>query len=534
VRTFLRSAIPLLALGAFLFLAASASAGTLSYDGDTLVFTAGDNLDHQVQFRLSDDGASDEVIDIQTIASAPGDCFYVVDPTWVSCPGHAQMRAELGAGNDAVFIARDCFTGYVINLGDGANENDFSTGCPVAATATVTSGSGDDMLRGGPVGTATTIVAGGGADDVIGGDGNDAIHGGDGADELDGNAGNDQVLGEGGADTIRGDAGNDTEDGGAGDDDIGYSGGISNDNDQGADDVRGGSGTDRLRLDAHAGGMTIALDDQPNDGAPAEGDNIHSDIENIEGTGSDDFFTGSAGPDNFDGGNGADTIHGASGDDTLTGGADGDHVYGDAGNDTVYGSYGDDVVDGGPGRDSVFGDLASCSSFSCPAGNDQLYIRDSEQDLANCGAGADTVQADQVDVFAVDGFQACESVDRATVGTSPPGGGGGGGGTPAASPLALRVGTSIKLKALLKKGVVVRLTCAAPCKVAATLSSKGKRLGAGHKMLRNAGGVRFAVRIATKTRPKVRRLRGKKLTLRVKVTVGGRTTTVTRKVKLKR
>ena len=534
MRTSLRSAVPLLALGAFLFLATSASAGTLSYDGDTLVFTAGDNLNHQVQFRLSDDGANDEVIDVQTIASAPGDCFYVVDPTWVSCPGHAQMRADLGAGNDTVFTARDCFTGYVINLGDGTNENDFNTGCPVPASATVTSGSGDDTLRGGPAGTTTTIAAGGGADDVIGGDGNDTIHGDEGADDLDGNGGNDQVLGEGGPDAIRGDAGNDTEDGGPGDDDIGYSGGISDDNDQGADDVRGGSGTDRLRLDAHLGGMTIALDDLANDGSAAEGDNIHSDIENIEGTSSGDFFTGSAGADNFDGGNGADTIHGAGGDDTLTGGSNGDHVYGDAGNDTVYGSYGDDVVDGGPGRDSVFGDLASCSSFTCPAGNDQLYLRDGEQDLANCGAGADTVQADQVDVFSVDGFQACESVDRGTVGAGTGTAGGGGGGTPAASALALRAGTWIRLKALLKKGLVVRLRCAAPCKVAATLSSKGKRLGAGRKTLRNAGSVRLAVRIAKKARPKVRRLRGKKLTLRVKVTAGGRTTTVTRKVKLKR
>jgi Ca2+-binding RTX toxin-like protein len=535
MRTYRRSAVLLLALGASLLLAASASAaGTLTYDGGTLVFTAGDGLSHEVQFRLSDDGNNDEIIDIQTIASAPGDCFYVVDPTWVSCPGHAGVRADLGAGNDTVTTAQDCFTSYTINLGDGANENNFNSGCPDVATATVNSGSGDDTLRGGSAGTTTTINAGGGADDVIGGDGNDVIHGGEGADELDGYAGNDQMFGEGGDDTIRGHAGNDVEDGGPGNDDIGRSGGISNDDDQGADDVRGGSGTDRLRLDAHSGGMTISLDDQANDGSPGEGDNIHSDIENIEGTGSDDSFTGSPGPDNFDGGNGRDTIHGADGDDTLTGGSDNDQVYGDAGNDTVYGSYGDDLVDGGPGRDSVFGDLASCSSFSCPAGNDQLFTRDGELDQANCGAGADTLQADQLDVFSVDGFQACESVDRQTVAV--PGGGAGSGGGPAGGGAAFTytIPKSIKLKALLKKGLVVRLKCARACKVVGTLSSKGKKLGSGRKTLHKAGNVRLAVKIGKKARAKVRRLRGKKLTLRVKVTTAGKTTTLTRKVKLKR
>jgi hypothetical protein len=199
----------------------------------------------------------------------------------------------------------------------------------------------------------------------------------------------------------------------------------------------------------------------------------------------------------------------------------------------VYGSYGDDDVDGGSGRDSVFGDLASCSSFTCPAGNDRLFIRDGEQDLANCGAGADTVQADQLDVFSVDGFQACEAVDRATVGGGGPGGAGPGGGG-AASALALQVGKSIKLKALLKRGLGLRLTCAGACKVVATLSYKGKKLGAGRKTRSGAGNVRLAAKIARKSRAKVRRLRGKKLTLRVKVTSAGKTTTLTRKVKLKR
>jgi hypothetical protein len=126
------------------------------------------------------------------------------------------------------------------------------------------------------------------------------------------------------------------------------------------------------------------------------------------------------------------------------------------------------------------------------------------------------------------------AVARATVGGGAPAGGGAPGGGSAAAALALQVAKSIKLKALLKKGLLVRLKCAHACKVVATLSYKGKKLGAGRKTLRKAGNVRLAVKIGKNSRAKVRRLRGKKLTLRVKVTSAGKTTTVTRKVKLKR
>ena len=74
------------------------------------------------------------------------------------------------------------------------------------------------------------------------------------------------------------------------------------------------------------------------------------------------------------------------------------------------------------------------------------------------------------------------------------------------------VAKSVKLKRLIKTGLWFRFTCAAACKVTATL----------------------VVRIAKKSRAKVRRLKGKKLTLRFKVTSSGKTTTLTRTVKLKR
>jgi Ca2+-binding RTX toxin-like protein len=526
MRTSRRSAVLLLALAAFLSLAASASAGMLSYDGATLVFTGGDNLDHEVQFRLSTDGANDEIIDTQPITDGPGDCFYVVDPTWVSCPGHARVRVDLGSGNDTVTTGGsqgDCFDVYTINLGDGTNDNDMASGCATPATATITAGSGQDTLRGGSASTNVTIFGGGGADTLNGGAGNDVVHGGEGNDQaVSGGAGNDQLLGEGGDDVIRGGEGNDIEDGGTGNDRVGYSPGVSNDDDTGADKLNGGPGDDRLLLDGHSGGMNITLDGVANDGSPGEGDNVGSDFEQIDGTNSADVFTGSGGHDQFSGGQGDDEIHGGGGDDDLYGGSGDDRVYGDAGNDKVQGANGSDIVDGGPGQDQMSGDIASCS-FSCTFDPDQLFARDGEQDTVDCGGGADRAQVDSVDIVAF-----CASVDR----SAPPAGGPGGPGARASSPLV--VGASVKVKTLIKRGLVFRYKCAAACKVVATLTYKGKKLGVGRKTLRRAGTARVVVKIAKKSRAKVRRLKGKKLTLRVKVTSKRKTTTLTRKVKLKR
>lgn len=133
-----------------------------------------------------------------------------------------------------------------------------------------------------------------------------------------------------------------------------------------------------------------------------------SDIEEISGSDHNDVLIGSAAIDRLFGGGGDDTIDGAAGNDELDGGGN-DAVRGDAGNDRLLGGYGDDSVDGGAGVDSMFGDLAACSSFSCPSGNDSMFARDAEADSGQCGAGADKAQ---VDAVAQDGFEGCESLDR--------------------------------------------------------------------------------------------------------------------------
>lgn len=382
--------------------ASTALAGTVSYDGDAIVFSGGDNLNHELQFRYDPVTERDHVIDSQTITSFPGDCQYEGTATRVSCPGHVDVRVELGGGRDEVYFngtsseEGDCFSSYVINLGEGSNENTMYPSCAPAAVGTITAGSGDDTLRGGSASTRMTINAGAGNDTVDGGEGVDVIHGGEGADGVFGTGGDDQVYGEGGNDQLRGGAGNDVEDGGPGDDDIGFRGvNTAGEPDGGADQVRGGDGTDLLRLDGHDGAMTISLDGQANDGMPGEGDNIGSDIEKLLGTAGNDVFSGSAGADGFDGGPGGDEIHGAGGGDDLRGGTGDDRLFGDAGNDKVEGTNGTDIVDGGPGTDQLNGDIAGCSVF-CAPDIDTLRARDGERDTVNCG-GPGEAQVDQLD-----------------------------------------------------------------------------------------------------------------------------------------
>jgi Ca2+-binding RTX toxin-like protein len=360
-------------------------------------------------------------------------------------------------------------------MGEGSNDSNFSDACTDLATATITAGAGDDTLRGGSPTTSTTIFAGGGPDTLNGGEGVDVFQGGEGADLLFGTGGNDQLYGEGGNDTLKGAAGNDIEDGGPGDDNIGGLLGLSSprDNDQSADTLRGGDGTDQLVLESHVGAMTISPDGQPNDGARGEGDNIAGDFEQIDGTGGNDVFMGSPGPDKFLGGGGNDEIHGGDGADNLSGDGGDDRVYGDAGNDKVEGTNGADTVDGGPGADQIYGDIASCSVF-CNSDPDLLFARDGGRDTVDCGGGADTAQVDQLDVVAF-----CTVVDRQTVG-------GPGGGAP--DPFGLKVAGSARSKALLKRGLTVRLTCPGACKIVAELRYKSKKLGSARKTLKEGRG----------------------------------------------
>lgn len=170
---------------------------------------------------------------------------------------------------------------------------------------------------------------------------------------------------------------------GAGDDRIFGSGGLNGFvGGPGADRVFGG-GDSRDTMDYTEGapqdvGVRVTLDDLPGDGAPGEGDNVHSDVENVNGT--------LLGNDLLVGTPAANRLWGFAGQDRLSGHAGDDWLRGDSGSDRLLGGPGSDDLDG-------FG------------GEDLIVSRDHHADVVHCGEGEDEVVADLLDVLSD-----CESV----------------------------------------------------------------------------------------------------------------------------
>jgi Putative metal-binding motif/RTX calcium-binding nonapeptide repeat (4 copies) len=148
----------------------------------------------------------------------------------------------------------------------------------------------------------------------------------------------------GGADTIFGSAGADVIRGGPGGDLLSGFGG--------ADDLTGGTGFDRVSYSG-ATPVRVSIDDVADDGSAggAEGDNVHTDVEDLTGS---------------------------QGNDTLIGSAAGNIIDGRSGNDTI---------EGGGGTDELILD----------EGDDTARARDGEDDRVRCGDGTDTVIADDID-----------------------------------------------------------------------------------------------------------------------------------------
>jgi hypothetical protein len=170
----------------------------------------------------------------------------------------------------------------------------------------------------------------------------------------------------------------------------------------------------------------------------------------------DDDLAGQEGPTSVvEGGPGTDRMFGggAPSGETLRGGPGNDDINGLVGNDAIFGDEGDDgliggadgdTITGGPGLDNVQGD-ATANAFS---GNDTIRIADGERDVAACGFGADTVEADSLDLLPVED---CESVTRS-------GGGGGGGGPGVGAKVALGKPGKVSRK---RRRVSFRVSCPA-------------------------------------------------------------------------
>jgi hypothetical protein len=137
-------------------------------------------------------------------------------------------------------------------------------------------------------------------------------------------------------------------DGGPGDDDVVVAGPPSQ--------LLGGPGADLLdaRLAPgssvsyahHTAGVSVRLNDLPDDGAAGERDNVLGSLGGILGGSGDDTLE--SGPD-------AAGLVGGAGDDTLIGSPEGESLLGQEGNDDLAASGGRDSLEGGPGADRLSG-----------------------------------------------------------------------------------------------------------------------------------------------------------------------------------
>jgi Ca2+-binding RTX toxin-like protein len=380
---------PLLQLSmvvAALAVAAPASAATISYDGNTLVYTASPGqADHVIVSLAADDSGRVALQNGHDDLTGPAgrceDHSGGYGDSYLWCDAPQAIRADLGDGNDWWSTSTD-FPASIAQTVDGGAGND-----ELSASGTLLGGPGNDKLTG-------TLAAT-----------DDTFDGGDGNDVVDGKGGNDHISGGAGDDTVRGDH---------------YE-------DPGADVIDGGPGVDTLDEDYSSRFSDshpladISIDGGGPDGRPGENDDVRG-VENLKlsvggtvvGTDASETFSwGQVGsPITVRAAGGSDTIHSGDGADTVDGGA---------GDDQIDAGFGDDVITGGPGRDTISADRqgGDCGPLWCkyPYGNDTVDVRDGEVDSVTCGAGDDTVKADPSDVVAPD----CEHVERGSAPAPGPG-----------------------------------------------------------------------------------------------------------------
>jgi Ca2+-binding RTX toxin-like protein len=172
------------------------------------------------------------------------------------------------------------------------------------------------------------------------------------------------------------------------------------------DTFNGGAGEDVVTYDDRTSGISASLDGQANDGLPAEGDRIGTDVEDLTGGAGNDTLTGDLRDNVIDGGPGGDVISGGRGADTLTGNAGNDVVAGGDGDDTLDESApanGADTLTGGDGSDTVdySGRTAAVTiTFDGKADNGEAGEADSvagDIEGASGGAGNDTIAGTAAD-----------------------------------------------------------------------------------------------------------------------------------------
>ena len=322
-----------------------------------------------------------------------------LDTFWVSDTGNNRVQ-KFGVEIDGT-VVRISGTRLVVDATNGASNQLTITATGTTFTATDT---GDTVIGGGGclvVGSTATCTSGAItsmrvttedlADTVsVTGSVVATLEGGDGADDLTGGLGNDILIGGAGADALN-----------------------------------GGGGSDTASYAGSAAGVTASLHTDTATG----GDTIADDVENLTGSSFADTLEGDEFANTITGGAGTDTVTHANSASAVVANLQAGTATGGAGGDTIAADV--ENLTGSAFGDTLTGDTDS-NAVSGASGNDDIQIRDSSTDAADCGAGIDSVTADANDTATGD----CETVLRPSSGGGDPGAGGGSGGGTAPAPSA--------------------------------------------------------------------------------------------------
>jgi Ca2+-binding RTX toxin-like protein len=281
--------------------------------------------------------------------------------------GNDTIDGEGGADDLRGYLGDDSLNGGdgndIIRANLGADGSDVISGGTGVDTATYDERaepldlSLDDQANDGSPDTGTDNIHAD-VENLVGGSSNDTLRGSDQPNTLDGGPGNDTESGGNGDDAVDGGAGDDTLDGGAG-----------------ADDFSGGDGTDLADFSSRTAGVAVQLDDVPGDGEFGENDNVHADVENVNGGSGPDTLVGSAAGNALNGGAGEDYSDGGAGSDTLTGGDSGDVLR-------SRGSADPDTIACGPGADFVVAKPGDTIASDCDRADRGVNQRPKRRDSA--------------------------------------------------------------------------------------------------------------------------------------------------------